>query len=176
MSEAATTKVCPACAEEIKAAAEICPFCRRHQTKLSFWKQPQAHLILLLFPVVVVGAMFWLGSIFGPGRAFTPYQAQIVVVGPKMHFSHTATGDFISTIGFLRNNSPFDWKDLQLEVQYFDSAGNLTDTRTESFAFQRLPASATHAFRIRSQADKPEAAYASQKVFVRAAKDGRRAL
>ena len=88
-----------------------------------------------------------------------------------MHFSQTTNGNFISTIGQIRNDSQFTWKDIQLEVQYFDKEGRMIDTRTENRYTDILPAGEAQAFRLRGQADKPESAYSTQKVFVRSAKD-----
>jgi predicted nucleic acid-binding Zn ribbon protein len=173
MSEA-ETKICPLCAETIKAAAKVCPFCGRMlplSNKEKWRKGMEAWLLLLAFAVIVFGGLFWLQWIFRPGKPFEPYREKLVVVDAQMHFSSTVVGNCISTIGFIRNDSSLAWRNVQIEVQYFDREGRLTDTMSDSFRGQRLPAGKTHAFRIRSAADKPASAYVSQKVSVRAASD-----
>ena len=116
---------------------------------------------------------FMLNSITGGGRDFSLYRDQIEVVTSSMNFSMTSTNRYISTVGLLTNCSDFSWKEVQVEAQYFDGTGKLIDTGFErSFDTEILPHGES-AFRIRTLADKPESSYASHKVFVRYAKDGR---
>lgn len=128
--------------------------------------------ILLVAVLFVVGAMLF-NNAFAPGKDFGPFQERIAIVESQMHFSQTTNGNYISTIGQIRNDSDFAWKNFQLEVHYYDREERMIDTRSEKL-FQTLPAGATHAFRIRAQADKPELAYVRHKIFVRSAEDARR--
>ena len=121
--------------------------------------------------MMFLGGIFVLDNIFSPGRDFEKFKNQVVVINPEMHFGQTTNGSFISTIGQIRNGSPYSWKDIQLEVQYFDKDGRMIDTHTENRYGDVTPPGDVQAFRIRSLADKPEAAYVSEKIFVRAAKD-----
>ena len=175
MSEA-ETKTCPMCAETIKAAAKVCPRCGRNlpaAIKEPWRKLVEGWLFLAALAAIVFGGLFWLGRIVGPGRPFESYREKIVVADLQMHFGSSSAGNYVSTIGFLRNDSPLAWKNIQLEVRYFDTQGKLSDTRTEIFWDRRLPSGDQQAFRIRVRADKPGFAYASQKVFVRSAVDAR---
>jgi hypothetical protein len=132
-----------------------------------------AFLPVLLLAFLFVGGSIWLGRIFSPGTDFEPFRDQIVVEGSNMHFGQATNGNFISAIGTLRNNSPYAWKEIQLEAQYYDNDGRLIDTRTESRYGNVLPPGASQGFRLRTPADKPQSTYASHKVFVRSAKDAR---
>ena len=118
--------------------------------------------------------MIWLKSLIGPGRDFEQFQDKIVIVDSQMHFGATTNGNYVSAIGQIRNDSPYGWKELQLEVRYYNKEGQMIDTRTEARFGDTLPTGATHAFRVRGPADKPESQYASHKIFVRSAKDARR--
>ena len=124
--------------------------------------------------LMFLGGVIWLQHLLGPGRDFENFKDQIVIINPEMHFGQATNGNFISTIGQIRNDSPYAWKDFQLEVQYFDKDGRMIDTRTENRYGDLLPSGATQAFRIRGPADKAEGAYSTQKVFVRSAKDSRK--
>ena len=174
MSEGTESKPCAWCAEPIRVAAKACPYCRRLQPK---WKWISEFLVVL--PLVgfallcFVGAL-WLKQLFSPGRDFEPFRDQIVVEGSNMHFGQATNGNFVSAIGMIRNNSPYAWKEIQLEVQYYDKDGRMIDTRSESRFGDVLPPGATQAFRLRTQADKPQSAYADHKVFLRSAKDSRK--
>ena len=110
---------------------------------------------------------------FDPDRDFAPFHDQIVVTDSQMHYSQTEKGAFIAVVGTIKNNSKFSWKGVELEVQYFDKDGKLIDTTSDREYNATILPQVERAFRIRAQADRPEAAYASHKVFVRAAKDGR---
>jgi hypothetical protein len=174
MNEAAETKVCPHCAETIKAAAKVCPHCRFCQKTWSLYNPKiiaASVLILITGYSVVMGIL--LNSITGEGRDFAEYRDQIRVVTSSMNFSQTSTNAYITSVGLLTNSSEFTWKEVQLEAQYFDASGKLTDTgMNRNFDTEMLPHGEA-AFRIRTVADKLESSYASHKVFVRYAKDGR---
>jgi hypothetical protein len=171
MNDSGDTKTCPMCAETIRSAASVCPFCRNPQVKTDFKKRFEALMFLLPLPAAIVGALIWLNFLFGSGRSFEPNAEKLAATDATMNFSESTQGNFISTIGFIRNESPYPWKDVQIEVQYFDNNGNLVDTHSQIFQRLRLPAGATHAFRVRAAADKPKDAYASQKIYVRSATD-----
>ena len=83
-------------------------------------------------------------------------------------------GKYVSVVGTLTNRSEFTWKEVQLEAQFFDKDGKLIDTGLERNFDTVILAHGEAAFRIRLVADKPETSYASHKVFIRSAKDGRR--
>jgi hypothetical protein len=171
MNEGVETKPCAFCAEPIRVAARVCPYCRNLQPRWRSKKQLEAWGSLVMLLIMGCGFMFSIHLLFGPGRDFEPFQNQIKIINSEMHFSQTTNGNFISTIGQIRNDSSYAWKDLQLEVQYFDKDAHMIDTRTEDHYGEIIPAGATQAFRLRGPADKPESAYSIQKVFVRSAKD-----
>lgn len=173
MSDATDTKPCAMCAEPIRVAAKVCPYCRRLQPKWKRLADFGALWPLLILAGLFFGGAVWMGQVFGPGRDFEPFRSQIVVESSNMHFGQATNGNFISAIGTLRNNSPYAWEQIQLEAQYYDKGGLLIDTRTESRYGDVLPPGATQGFRLRALADKPQSAYASHKVFVRSAKEAR---
>lgn len=174
MNDNVDTKPCDLCAEPIRVAAKVCPYCRSFQSRWRLKKQIEQWSSLVLLLMMGVGFMIFLGTIFSPGRNFEEYKDQLTITESEMHFSQTTNGNFISTIGQIKNNSPYAWKDLQIEVQYFNNNGHMIDTRTEERYSEIISAGSIEAFRIRGPADKPEAAYSTQKIFVRSAKDSRK--
>lgn len=166
------TKACAWCAEPIRLAARVCPHCRRMQPR---WAR-RIWVELVVFCALFAGGGAWLlltlRSSLGPGRSFEPHRHQLVVVSSERHWSSATNGNFISVIGQLRNDSPHAWKQIELEVQYFDAQGRLIDTRSDTL-WATVPPGATHSFRVRGPADKPESAYASHHVRVNWAKDAR---
>jgi hypothetical protein len=109
-----------------------------------------------------------------PGQSFEPYRNQVVVLNTTIHYSRTDNTNIVSTMGYLRNDSPYSWKAIQLEVQYFNRFGKLVDTETETLRYQELPPRIIEAFRVRAPAACDESSYVSSKVFVRTAKDARK--
>ena len=178
MSESAETKICPHCAETIRAAAKVCPRCRTRleRERWSAFRWLGATLPLAAFLAAVLLASWWLRDVGGAARLFEDYRDRLVVSDTTMHYSRFACSNVVSTIGYLRNESSCPWQDVQLEVQYFDAGNRLVDTKTQTLKYQELPAGATEAFRIRAVAAADEADYVSHKVFVRTAKDGRALL
>lgn len=174
MSDSVETKPCEDCAEPIRIAAKVCPYCRRLQPPWRIKKQWESWLSLAFVVSMGLGGMIWLNLLFSPGRDFEKFKSQIVIVNSEMHYTQMTNGNFISTIGQIRNDSPYAWKDIQMEVQYINKDGKMIDTRTENCYGEIIPAGETQAFRIRGPADKPETEYSTQKVIVRSAKDSKK--
>jgi hypothetical protein len=127
----------------------------------------------LVFVAVALAPVILFDHFLGPDRDFAPFHDQIVVGDSQVHYSQTEKSAFIAVVGMIKNNSKFSWKEVEPEVQYFDKDGKLIDTNSGREYNATILPQGERAFRIRAQADRPEAAYASHKVFVRAAKDGR---
>src|SRR6266567_6846968 len=151
----ATTKVCPMCAESIRVAAKLCPHCRHWQSRWAFltggyWWMPLIIMAFALAPLVLVE------HFFDPDRDFAPFHDQIVVTDSQVHYSQTEKGAFIAVVGMIKNNSKFSWKEVELEVQYFDKDGKLIDTKSDREYNATILPQGERAFRIRAQADRPE--------------------
>jgi hypothetical protein len=174
MTEVSKTRTCKFCAEEIKAAASICPHCGRGVRDIAI-KIPD--WIGLAFGVIVVfGTMALFGSLLlklRPGKEFGPFQSQLQVLETTMRFADSESGTHVVIVGNIRNESPVAWKTPQLEAQFFDETGNLIDTFTEIRVKEEILPGDMRGFKIRAVADKPEKMYHTHKVFVRTARDAR---
>ncbi len=174
MNDNVETKTCDLCAESIRVAAKVCPYCRSFQSRWRLKKQIEQWSSLVLLLMMGFGFMIFIGNIFSPGRNFSEFQNQLTITDAEMHFSQNTNGNFISTVGQIKNSSPYAWKDLQIEVQYYNKNGHMIDTRTEDRYSEIISAGSTEAFRIRGPADKTESEYSTQKKFLRSAKDARK--
>lgn len=104
---------------------------------------------------------------------FAKHASELRIVESRMHYNVEGKCSNISTIGKIRNIGGIPWKDLKLEVRYFDAAGNLIDTESSEEFGLVVPAHGESAFRIRAAADKPREVYSSEQVFIKGGRDAR---
>jgi len=170
-----TSKVCHQCGEEIKRAARKCPYCQSWQKGANsiLANQPATVSLLALIPITIF--MIYASSrMFGNKAEFGKYQHLIVVQDSRLHYQKEGDTSSISTIGTIKNNSDKKWKEVYLEVQYFNESGALIDTQADKDWSLVLPPNSETAFRVRQQADKPASEYKTHKVFVKDAEEGGR--
>ena len=129
MAEVEQTKVCPLCAESIKAAAKVCPYCRTKQSRYVLLRQEllMAGSILGLIIVAVVVVVKFVPDKSTDGRSFAGHQNELVVSGSSLESIGT-NEDFWMT-GTITNDSQYPWRVRQLEIRFLDKAGNLVDVR-----------------------------------------------
>jgi hypothetical protein len=179
MAEIEQTKICPLCAETIKAAAKVCPHCRYWQKKWSLQNPQTAQTIgALCWIIIIIAAVMGLGvfldHLIGPKRDFALYQSQIAVVNSEMSFRISGSNLTVSVIGVVTNQSEFAWKNVGLEARLFDKDGKLIDVIQASDSSYNGVVVLPHAeagFKIQGKATKNESEYAAHKVFIGTGKD-----
>jgi hypothetical protein len=180
MAEHEQTKVCPHCAEIIKAAAKVCPHCRYWQKKWSLYNPK----LLTAFGLVVLtaycaGIGIFMDKVFGPKEQFAIYRNEITVVSSQYSQRLSTSGCdsnvmYVTVVGMLTNHSNIAWKDVSVEAQFLDKSGKQFDAITVNAEGYRGAAILPHgeaAFKIEGRADRPESDYGAYKVVVRWAKD-----
>lgn len=126
-------------------------------------------LLLAIFVALPV-SFFWQ---LRPSRDFVPFQRQLRVLDSSVRRVASSNQEFVVVVGSVSNASPYAWRALQLEAQFFGPDGKLLDTASQVGMDDELLPGETRGFKIRFEADQPESAYASHKVFVRAAREPR---
>jgi len=175
MAENEPTKVCPLCAETIKAAAKVCPHCRHWQKKWSL-QNPQIAVTLysLVMIVVLIGVGAFVDKMFGPKEQFAVYRDEIRVINSQFNQRISGSNVWNTVVGTITNSSSIGWKDIGIEAQFFDRTGKLIDAITVNVSDYRgvviLPHGET-SFKIEGRASHPAADYETNKLNVRWAKD-----
>ena len=170
----ADTKPCKTCAEEIRAAAKVCPHCRQGQS-IFYSRSPlvAAPLYGLLF-IVIIGILMPDRTLMDPGEKFSDHADEIVVRDSSFEFDDCTNckGSLqLTTVGMLDNTGEHAWKTLHFEVQYYDEAGEMIDAISSKEYSMVLPAAGETAFRVKAAAAKPRDQYASHRVIVKHAED-----
>jgi len=175
MAQIDQTKVCPHCAETIKAAAKVCPHCRYWQNP---WSLQNPQILVTIYGIIWIAILGCLATFFekafGPKEEFATYRNEIGVI--QSDFSTRVSGSnlWITVVGTLTNQSNIGWKDIGVEAQFFDRSGKLIDAITVNSSDYRTVTILPHgeaAFRIERTASHPANDYITNKLTVRWAKD-----
>lgn len=169
-------KACIACGQPILESAKKCPHCLSWQYRMyRRWFHPATWIALIVIfggiVLIPMGSVLYDLSHKGSSQ-FRPSES-LSVVESKVHYGIEKDVPYVSCIGTIRNNTDTAWEDLHFQVRFFDSAGQLIDTLSDSeYSLVARPHS-EGAFRVRGRADKPADQYVTHKVEVTWAKDAR---
>jgi hypothetical protein len=171
MADAEQTKVCPLCAETIKAAAKVCPYCRKSQRRWVF--MTRYDLSAILVAMLFVEAVFLLCTILERKRDFALDREKVQVLNFHFALDKGESETNIIFFGVVTNKSEHAWEVGDYEIRYFDSRGNLVNMDRASSLITVFPHSDS-SFRcdlLSSHNSIPD--YAATKVTVVSAEDPR---
>ena len=163
-------KICPYCAEQINAAAKVCPRCRQWLSIYSL-RNPAAFMGVFCLCILVfwVGTQMQLQKLFNSGLDFSPYRDGIAVVESRMNIKDAGKDSSVYVVALITNRTEITWKEVQLEVRFFSKTGNLIDART-SWANTPIFPHGDSAVNIKVLPGRPLSDYESYKIFVRYAR------
>jgi hypothetical protein len=169
MAENEQTKVCPLCAETIKAAAKVCPYCRKSQRRWVFMTRYDivAIVIVLLLPIT----FFLFTKIFYQGRDFSLDKDKIRVL--DFHFAINKNYETnVVVLGVLTNESEHSWNINHVDIRYLNREGKVMDMDDYAYGvvFTILPHS-VDAFRLTLDERKSVPQYEQCEVKVASAED-----
>jgi len=121
---------------------------------------------------MLAGSIYFLARVVDRGESFAPYGSQVRVLDSQMEFGELAKEPTVVVVGTIQNDSPVVWKDLQLEVQYRNSAGKVFDTKPSLQYPTIIPPHGSAAFKISQRREFPKEDYQSYAVRVLWARDG----
>jgi hypothetical protein len=161
---------------EIPNQAKKCPYCHHWQYRWStIVFNPLFGIVFLV--VFIILPMSYLQSkiyeTFNSREQFRGFTNQISIVDTKMEFGEDQSGPVVIIIGKMKNDSPVDWKDVRLHVDFYNGIGELIDTGQQESYNWRLPAGDETSFKMSLQRQLPEKEYSTYKVRVISAVDAR---
>jgi len=122
--------------------------------------------------IVAVGFFIFLQRLMAPGIDFSPYRDDISVVESRMNFQTNDAGPWVNVVVVLTNKSNIAWKDMQMDLRFYNTSGTLIDA-TEHWGRGVIYPKGEMALRIKDQPSHGLAEYDSYKIFVRSARDAR---
>lgn len=178
MTETEQTKVCLLCAETIKTAAKVCPFCQTRQNRFRILAGELVGIAVVL--LVIVGLPIFCEHIL-PNESSETSSLALSIHRNDLSVDHTAwvavekSGDKYWLTGLVANKGNHAWRVHGFEVKIFDDKNNLQDvahpdlSKSEVFVVQP---GQEHAFKIEFRSQVMEAG-SKLSARVQKATDGR---
>jgi hypothetical protein len=151
MSDLSESKTCPLCAETIKAAARVCPFCRAHQSRFTLWREQLFQAICALVMMALLGLVCYLvfhDDFASKGQSFTRHRSDLRVMRTSLERVKKKAEFWLT--GYVTNSGNYPWRVRELELRLVDAQGNLLDVQhpTVSDPFV-VPPGTEGAFRVK---------------------------
>ena len=103
---------------------------------------------------------------------YSEYPDALAVTKSEVAYDPAESCPMITTFGTIANRSDIPWKDLQMQVRYFDAAGKMIDAQAGEAYRSFVPARGEGVFRLQMRAAHARDAYARHEVTVLYAKYG----
>src|ERR1700690_2017545 len=111
MSDISESRTCPLCAETIKAAAMVCPFCRAHQSRFALWREQYIHVIGALVMMALLGLVcYWVfhDDFASKGQSFTRHRSDLRVLRSSLERGKKKPEFWLT--GYVTNSGSYPWR------------------------------------------------------------------
>ena len=167
----AETKMCPLCCEPVRMAARKCPHCHHYLNK---WVLAATHPLVAVTPMFILLTIgfIMLSRVLDRGESFDSFHSQVYVTQSELEFGDLPPkGPTVAVVGTIHNDSHVTWKDISIEVQFFDKTHKLIDSKQSRDYSSSLRPKDNGAFKVSQPREFNKADYASYEVRVIDAKD-----
>lgn len=168
MTETEPTKICPLCAETIKAKAKVCPHCHKAQRRWFIGSRYDAVAFASAF--IFIGTVCVIGNLFFEGRKFSSGRDQITVLNSRVGIECSSEQTNVVVSGLLTNRSDYAWLVRDFEVRFLDASGKIVDVAPSMDGFTVMPHN-DHSFSLTLYSRKSIPEHASRKITIRSASD-----
>ena len=135
MNEAGETKVCPQCAETIKATAKKCPFCNSRLVRYALFLQELVlglHCLIGLACVIIVGVWLFPYGIGGEGRSFARHRNDLETKNVTIRVEKHGTDAYDYHVsGVVTNKGQYPWRVQEFELTVTNTQGMADVTHAE---------------------------------------------
>jgi hypothetical protein len=132
MNEAAETKVCPFCAETIKAAAKRCPFCNSRLVRYALFRQELVlglNCLIGLACVTAVGIWLFPYGMDGEGPSFAWHRNDLEAKNVMVGVEDRGTDAYDYNVsGVVTNKGRYPWRVQEFELTVTNTRG-IADVR-----------------------------------------------
>ena len=168
MSEMDSTRICPQCAETIKVAAKVCPYCGK--AKIRWYLLDAKEWLALFFIIVLIGLFCLAVKLLSAGRNFVASRDKITVLSSAVAMLAESWSTNLVVTGLMTNASDYAWADVDFDVRFLDASGKLVEAGSGADSFTVLPHS-DHGFCLHLYPLKRMPDYATFLVVARSARD-----
>ena len=171
-TEQTNRKICKMCCEEISAKAKKCPHCQHWQHPLlTFGYSPALVVVPISLFIILFGIM--LGTVFHEGEPFQGHENELIIQNSEMLFGENQCGPTVTVLGTIKNTGLLSWKNVNIEIQFFDKHGRMIDGNQKTKYFMGIPAEKEAVFKISMNREFPQDLYKDYTVNIISAEDSR---
>lgn len=164
------------CCSEVAEKARKCPHCHHFQNRtVMILYHPAFAATMVLVPFLTAFFLMLLSfeKLFDQGRDFQVYRNQVTITESNLAFGDTKSGETVAVLGMMKNSGPVGWKDVLLQVEFFNQQGKRIDTeQRREFPFD-IPPNETVPFKVSVRREFSKESYAKHAIRIISAKDSR---
>ena len=162
-------KQCAFCAEEVKAEARRCRYCREWIRRTDRVVRSPSFGVLIIYLVLLISYLIFVPRSVEStretyeGQLYSDHVGNIVISSHRMSFS--ATGEEVYVVGEIKNVGYLPWEWITLRADFFDENMEMIDRADDILSIELRPGQ-TATFKAINCHPKEQTGYADYRVYV----------